>query len=98
MFHCCAPVFKGSIRLKGQPSQVSFLKTCVSPCTFDLPITPLCPFRVVDGGYIKALPRQVYSCRLQHIIQELGLETIQYFGTCMPQWQASSHSTVGLHH
>jgi hypothetical protein len=31
-------------------------------------ITSLCPSHVVDGGYIKALLRQVYSCRLQHII------------------------------
>jgi hypothetical protein len=73
MFCCCASVFKGSIRLESQPSQISCLKTCVSP--FDLPITSPCPFRVVDGGYIKALPRRVYSCRLQHIIRESGLET-----------------------
>jgi hypothetical protein len=38
--------------------------------------TSMCQFRVVDGGYIKALLRQVYSYQLQHIIQELELETI----------------------
>jgi hypothetical protein len=38
-------------------------------------ITSLCMFHVIDGGYVKALLRQVYSCRLQHIIQELDLET-----------------------
>jgi hypothetical protein len=75
MFCCCASVFKGSIRLESQPSQISCLKTRVSPCSFDLPITSLYVFRVVDGGYIKALPRRVYSCRLQHIIRELDLET-----------------------
>jgi hypothetical protein len=75
MFRYCASVFKGSIRLESQPSQISCLKTCVSPCPFDLPITSPCLFRVIDGGYIKALPQRVYSCRLQHIIQELGLET-----------------------
>ena len=32
-------------------------------------------FCVVDGGYIKALLRRAYSCRPQHIIQELDLET-----------------------
>jgi hypothetical protein len=76
MFCCCASVFKGSIRLESQPSQISCLKTCVSPCLFDLPTASLCLFRVVDGGYIKALPRRVYSCRLQQIIRELDLETI----------------------
>ena len=75
MFCFCALVFKGSIHLDIHPSQVSCLKTCVSPCLFDLLITSPCPFCVVDGGYIKALPRRVYSCRLQHIIQELDLET-----------------------
>ena len=48
----------------------------VSVHDFELPITSPCLFRVVDGGYIKALPRRVYSCRLQQIIQELDLETI----------------------
>jgi hypothetical protein len=38
-------------------------------------ITFLCQFHVDDGGYIKALLRRVFSCRLQHIIQELDLET-----------------------
>jgi hypothetical protein len=70
-----ASVFKGSIRLESQPSQISCLNTRVSPCSFDLPITSLCPFHVIDGGYIKALLRRAYSCRPQHIIQELGLET-----------------------
>jgi hypothetical protein len=97
-FCCCASVFKGSVCLESQPPQICCLKTCVSPRPFDPPITSLCMFCVVDGGYIKALLRRAYSCQPQHIIQELGLETSQYFGTCMPQWQASSHSTVGLHH
>jgi hypothetical protein len=74
MFCCRALVFKGSIRLESQPSQISCLKTHVSPCPFDLPITSLCLVRVVDGGYIKALLRRAYSCRHQHIIWELGLE------------------------
>ena len=72
-FCCCASVFKGSICLESQPSQISCFNTRVSPCSFDLPITSLCPFRVVDGGYIKALLRRVYSCQLQHIIQGLRL-------------------------
>ena len=68
-------MFKGSIRLESQPPLISCLKTRVSPCTFDLPLTSLHLFRVVDGGYIKALLRRVYPCRLQRIIQELDLET-----------------------
>jgi hypothetical protein len=68
-FCCCASVFKGSICLESQPSQISCFNTRVSPCSFDPPITSLCQFHVIDGGYIKALLRQVYSCRLQHIIQ-----------------------------
>jgi hypothetical protein len=75
MFYCCASVFKGSIRLKSQPSLISCLKTCASPCPFDLPLTSLHLFRVVDGGYIKALLRRVYPCRLQHIIRGSDLET-----------------------
>jgi hypothetical protein len=74
-FCYCALVFKGSIHLESQPSQISFLDTYVSPCSFDLPITSLCLFRVIDGGYIKALLRRAYSYQLQHIIQELDLET-----------------------
>ena len=75
MFCCCASVFKGSIHLKGRPSQISCPKTCVSPCTFDLQITSPYLFHVVDEGYIKALPRWLYSCRLQHIICGSDLET-----------------------
>jgi hypothetical protein len=74
-FYCCASVFKGSIHLESQPSQISCPNTRVSPCSFDLPITSLRLFRVIYGGYIKALLRRAYSCRTQHIIQELGLET-----------------------
>ena len=58
----------------------------------------MCQFRVNDGGYIKALLRRVCSCQIQHIIQELDLETSYYLGTYMPQWQASSLLTVDLHH
>jgi len=75
MFCCCALVFKGSICLEIQPPQISFLKTHVNPRSFDLPITSLCLFHVIHGGYIKALLRRAYSCRPQHIIQESGLET-----------------------
>jgi hypothetical protein len=75
MFCCCASVFKGSIHLESQPSQISCHKNSVSPCSFDLPITSLYVFRVIDGGYIKALPQRVYSYQIQHIIWELDLET-----------------------
>jgi hypothetical protein len=53
----------------------SYFNTRFSPCSFDPPITSLCQFHIVDGGYIKALLRRVYLCQLQHIIQELELET-----------------------
>jgi hypothetical protein len=58
---------------------------------------PVTSFMSIDGGYINALLRRVFSCRLQQIIQEIDLGTHQYLGTFMPQWQASSHSTVGMH-
>jgi hypothetical protein len=75
------------------------IHTHVSMSTFSSIIhTSFVLFHVDDGGYIMALLRQVYSCRLQLIIQELDLETNQYLGTCMPQWQVSSHLTVGLHY
>jgi hypothetical protein len=38
------------------------------------------------------------SYRLQLIFQELDLETIQYLGTYMPQWEVSLHLIVGLHY
>jgi hypothetical protein len=37
-FCCCASVFKGSICLESQPSQISCFNTHVSPCSFDPPI------------------------------------------------------------
>ena len=43
-------------------------------------------FLFINGGPIIALLREVYSCWIQHIIQELDRETIWYLGTCMPQW------------
>jgi hypothetical protein len=55
-------------------------------------------FRVIDGGYIKALLWWVLSRRLQLIIWKQDLEIIWYLGTCMPQWQVLSLSTVGFHH
>ena len=55
-------------------------------------------FHVIDVGYIKALLWRVFSCRLQLIIHELDLETNWYLGTCMPQWQVSSLSTMGFHY
>jgi len=51
----------------------------VSLCSFELSscITFLCQFHVDDGGNIMALLQRIYSCQLQHIIQELELETNQ---------------------
>jgi hypothetical protein len=51
--------------------------SCVSTYSFYSPyyITFLCQFSVTIGGYIKALLRRVFPYRLQHIIQELDLET-----------------------
>ena len=44
-------------------------------------------FHVINWGCIKALPRQVASCRHQHIIQEVYLETpFQYLEACIHQW------------
>ena len=73
-FCCCASMFKGSIFLESQLSQIYYFNTHVSSCSFDLPITSLWLFCVIDGGYIKALLRQVFSSRLQHIIRELDLD------------------------
>ena len=55
-------------------------------------------FRVIDVGYIKALLWRVLFRRLQLIIRNQDLEILWYLGACMPQWQVSSLSTVGLHH
>ena len=47
-------------------------------------------FRVVDGGYIKALLRRGPSCRHQHIIQEVDSEIpFQYLEAGIHQWQVS---------
>ena len=73
----CLIMFKGSFT-SNHPSTVFPVSISrVSPYSFDSPyyITFLCQFHVVDGGYIKALLRSVFSCRLQHIIWELELET-----------------------
>ena len=55
-------------------------------------------FRVIDGGYIKALLWWVLFRWIQLIIWKQDLEILWYLGTCMPQWQVSSLLTVGLHH
>ena len=52
-----------------------YIKAITQPRVFSS-ITSLCPFHVIDGGYIKALLRRVYSYRIQHIIQGLDLEPI----------------------
>ena len=55
-------------------------------------------FHVIDGGYIKALLWRFLFRRLQLIIRKQDLEILWYLGTCMPQWQVSSLSTVGFHY
>ena len=61
----------------------------MSPVTFCLQKT-LHSFCVVDVWYIKALLRWVASCRHQHIIQEVDLETpFQYLETCIHQCKVS---------
>ena len=42
---------------------------------FSPPQKSFAPFHIVDVGYIKALLREVTSCRHQNIIQEVDLET-----------------------
>jgi hypothetical protein len=73
----CLIMFKGSFTSNHPSAVLPVSISCVSPYSFDSPsyITFLCQFHVDDGGYIKALLRRVFSCRLQHIIQELDLET-----------------------
>jgi hypothetical protein len=73
----CLIMFKVSFTSNHPSAVFPFSISCVSPYSFDSPsyITFLCQFHVVDEGYIKALLLQVFSCRLQHIIQELDLET-----------------------
>jgi hypothetical protein len=71
----CLIMFKGSFT-SNHPSAVFPVSiSCVSPYSFDSPsyITFLCQFHVDDGGYIKALLRRVFSCRLQHIILGIRL-------------------------
>ena len=41
-------------------------------------------FHVLDVGLIMALLQWDYSCQLQHIFEELVLETSQYLEICMP--------------
>jgi hypothetical protein len=73
----CLIMFKGSFTSKHPSAVLAVSISCVSPYSFDSPscITFLCQFHVANGGYIKDLLRQVFSSRLQHIIQELDLET-----------------------
>jgi hypothetical protein len=73
----CLIMFKGSFTSNHPSAILPFSISYVSPYSFDSPsyITFLCHFFVIDGGYIKALLRQVFSYRLQHIIQDLDLET-----------------------
>jgi hypothetical protein len=70
-------MFKGSFTSNHPSAILPFSISCVSPYSFDSPsyITFLCQFFVIDGGYIKALLRQVFSCQIEHIIQVLELET-----------------------
>ena len=79
--------------------QESYLSYCVSFVPTLFCYTNLYTlFRVADEGIIMALLRRISSCRRQHIIQERDLGTLQYLRACMPQWQASSLSTVSSHH
>jgi hypothetical protein len=72
----CLIMFKESFTSNHPSVVLSVSIFCVSPYSFDSPsyITFLCQFHVVDGEYIKALLRQVFSCRIQHIIRKLDLE------------------------
>jgi hypothetical protein len=91
---CRASVFKGSLHLKvSYPQYYQFPYPCQS-IFYHFPVTS---FVSIDGGYINSLLRRVFSCRIQQIIQEIDLGTHQYLGTYMPQWQASSHSEMGIH-
>jgi hypothetical protein len=74
---CHASQCSREVSLQTNHSAVLPFSSCVSPYSFNLSsyITFLCQFHVDDGGYIMALLRRVCSCRLQHIIQELDLET-----------------------
>ncbi len=45
-----------------------------------LSLNTLSKFHVNDGGNTMAILRQVYSYRLQHVIQEFDFGTIQYLG------------------
>jgi hypothetical protein len=73
----CLTMFKGSFNPNQPLCSITNLHPRVSLCSFNplSYITFLCQFCVDDGGNIMALLRRVYSCRLQHIIQELDLET-----------------------
>ena len=107
--HCCViHMFKRSLALisllLSWPSVViNFLPCRPSLCQFRIisysGLFQICYlFHVIDGGYIKALLWWFLFCRLQLIIQNQDLEILWYLGACMPQWQVSSLSTVGLHH
>jgi hypothetical protein len=60
----CLIMFKGSFTSNHPSIVLPISISYVSPYSFDPPsyITFLCQFHVNDGGYIKALLRQVYSC------------------------------------
>ena len=90
---CVVHMFK---RSSNKPS----IESAICSCPFLLCRPSLCPFqpmfilwfilkicylfRVIDGGYIKALLWLVFFRQLQLIIREWDLGIIQYLGTCMP--------------
>jgi hypothetical protein len=73
----CLIMFKGSFTSNHSSAVLLVSVSSIIPYSFSPPshITFLCLFRIDDGVYIMALLRRACSCRLQHIIQELGLET-----------------------
>jgi len=73
----CLTMFKGSFNPNRPLCSITNLHPHVSLCSFN-PLSYIifmCHFRVDDGGNITGLLRRVYSYRIQHIIQELDLET-----------------------
>ena len=72
----CLKMFKGSLSHNRYiVSTIHLVSVCIYSDKLHH-ITLLYKFRVDDGGFIMALLQRVFSCRPQHIVQELDLETI----------------------
>ena len=79
-------------------SLTSFLPLLNELCIITFCLKSWHLFHVVNGGYIKAVLHEVASCRHQHIIQEVDLETpLSVLWSLHASMASFSLSTIGWH-